>query len=69
MLEGDLFIGFIPGRDVRSAPPRAKKKADVVEYPEAFDHVGLLVNKPPGRAGLPFCYSSDDFNSRMTEPI
>jgi hypothetical protein len=30
------------------------KKADVVEHPEAFDHVGLLFNKPPGRAGLPF---------------
>jgi len=26
----------------------------VVERPEAFDHVGLLVNKPPGRAGLLF---------------
>jgi hypothetical protein len=32
----------------------AQKKADVVEYPEAFDHVGLLVNEPPGTAGLPF---------------
>jgi len=32
----------------------AKKKADVVEHPEVFDHVGLLVNKPPGTAGLPF---------------
>jgi hypothetical protein len=30
------------------------KKADVVEHPEAFDHVGLLFNRPPGRAGLPF---------------
>jgi hypothetical protein len=28
------------------------KKAHVVEYPKAFDHVGLLVNKPPGRTGL-----------------
>src|SRR4029453_11497815 len=24
------------------------KKADVAEHPEVFDHVGLLVNKPPG---------------------
>jgi hypothetical protein len=23
------------------------KKADVAEGPEAFDHVGLLVNRPP----------------------
>jgi hypothetical protein len=30
------------------------KKADVVEYPKAFDHVGLLVNGPTGMAGLPF---------------
>jgi hypothetical protein len=25
-----------------------QKKADVVEYPQVFDHVGLLVNGPPG---------------------
>jgi hypothetical protein len=30
------------------------KKTDVVEHPELFDHVGLLVNEPPGTAGLPF---------------
>ena len=30
------------------------KKADVAEHPEVFDHVGLLVNEPPGQAGLPF---------------
>jgi len=33
---------------------REKKKADVAEHPEAFDHVGLLANEPPGTAGLPF---------------
>jgi hypothetical protein len=26
----------------------------VAEHPEAFDHVGLLFNKPPDRAGLFF---------------
>jgi hypothetical protein len=31
-----------------------RKKADVVEHPEVFDHVGLLVNEPPDPAGLPF---------------
>jgi len=31
-----------------------QKKADVVEHPEVFDHVGLLVNKPPGMTGVPF---------------
>ncbi len=30
------------------------KKNDVVEYPEAFDHVGILVTGSPGSAGLPF---------------
>jgi hypothetical protein len=38
-------------------PPGAtatEKKADGVEHPEVFDHVGLLVNGPPGTAGLPF---------------
>ena len=30
------------------------KKADVVQHPKAFDHVGLLFNEPPGRAGLFF---------------
>jgi len=31
------------------------KKADVAEHHQrAFDHVGLLVNEPPGTAGLPF---------------
>ena len=29
------------------------KKADVVEHPRVFDHVGLLFNEPPGTAGLP----------------
>jgi len=35
------------------APPEPKK-TDVGEHPEAFDHVGLLVNEPPGAAGLLF---------------
>jgi hypothetical protein len=30
------------------------KKADVVQLPKAFNHVGLLFNKPPGRVGLFF---------------
>jgi hypothetical protein len=32
----------------------SKKKADVAEHPQVFGHVGLLVNEPPGIAGLPF---------------
>jgi hypothetical protein len=30
------------------------KKADVAEHPKVFNHVGLLFDEPPGRAGLPF---------------
>jgi len=37
----------------RFVSPRTKK-ADVAEHPKAFDHVGLLVNKPPSKAGLFF---------------
>jgi len=33
---------------------RRKQKADVTEHPEGYGHVGLLVNKPPGAAGMPF---------------
>ena len=36
-----------------SASPKTKK-ADVTEPPKAFDHVGLLVNEPPGTAELLF---------------
>jgi len=31
---------------------RENKKADVAEHPGVFDHVGLLVNEPPGRTEL-----------------
>ena len=42
------------------------KKAAVGEYPEAFDHVGLLFNGPPFIAGLPFSESSDNFFAQRT---
>jgi hypothetical protein len=35
------------------------QKTDVVEDPKVFHHVGLLVNGPPGRTGLPLIKSSD----------
>jgi hypothetical protein len=34
--------------------PGSAKKTDAAEYPEIFDRVGLLVNRPTGIAGLPF---------------
>jgi hypothetical protein len=33
---------------------RQHQKADVAERLEAFDHVGLLFDEPPGTAGLLF---------------
>jgi len=33
---------------------KKQKKADMVEHPQVFDHVGLLIIEPPGMAGLPF---------------
>jgi hypothetical protein len=33
---------------------RETKKADVAKHPEAFHHVGLLVNEPTGATGLLF---------------
>jgi len=37
----------------RPSSPRTKK-ADVVEHPKVFGHVGLLFDKPPSNAGLFF---------------
>jgi hypothetical protein len=49
---------------VAGSPPRplllwsratcGEEKADVAEHPEVFHHVGLLINKPPGMAEVPF---------------
>jgi hypothetical protein len=41
---------------VRTVPYHRKvqKKADAAEHPQVFDRVGLLVNEPPGTAGLLF---------------
>jgi hypothetical protein len=44
--------GVSPERiNERRLPPRTEK-ADVAEYQEVFDHVGLLTNEPLGKAGL-----------------
>jgi hypothetical protein len=56
-----LSIGFVAGDRRPSLVASGEKKADVVEHPEVFDHVGLLVDGPPGGAGLPFVQSSDEF--------
>ena len=45
-----VFHGIPPSESVFARS--RTKKADVAEHPEVFDHVGLLVNEPPGTAGL-----------------
>jgi len=39
---------------ILAAVPQHRKKADVAEHLEVFDHVGLLTNEPPGTAELLF---------------
>jgi len=34
--------------------PARNKKADVAEYPEVFDHIGLLYDEPSSYAGVLF---------------
>jgi hypothetical protein len=47
-----LIIGPLPGGRRRATA--SEKKAGVVERPGVFDHAGILVDGPPGTAGLPF---------------
>jgi hypothetical protein len=47
----------------RRAGDTDTKKADVAEHPQVFDHAGLLIDEPSGRAELLFIESSDDFRS------
>jgi hypothetical protein len=41
----------IPGHRGGLTQPKVIKKADVAENPKVFDHVGLLLNEPPGEPG------------------
>jgi hypothetical protein len=38
----------------KSFVAESNKKADMVERPQAFDHIGLLVDWSAGTARLPF---------------
>jgi hypothetical protein len=49
----EIPIEAIPGGCRYSAPPQAKKKADVAERLSVFDHIGLLVDGPPGLPWVP----------------
>jgi hypothetical protein len=40
-------------KEIEKPSLQRKNKADVMEYPEVLDHIGLLVDEPPGLAGLP----------------
>jgi hypothetical protein len=48
------FRRVLPWRLQPSSRSEGEKKTDVIEHPEVFGHVGLLVNGPSGTAGLPF---------------
>ena len=48
-----METGLVRCRDNGATSPQTKK-ADVAEHPQALDHVGLLVNEPPGTAELLF---------------
>jgi hypothetical protein len=52
-----------PGAAGERGPPRdaAKKEADLSDHLAVSGQVGLLVDGPPVRIGLPFIQSSDDF--------
>ena len=51
MVNWVVSIEFVLSCPFAIAGPK-NKKADVAEHPEVFHHVGLLVNEPPGAAGL-----------------
>jgi hypothetical protein len=42
-----------PSKKIEKPSLQRNKNADVMEYPEVFDHIGILVDEPPGLAGLP----------------
>ena len=49
------FVYRIPAqRSPQAGATKSQKKADVAEHPEVINHAGLLVNEPPGQAGLLF---------------
>jgi len=49
-----LKLAGVQPWSLRLSGTTGNKKTDVAEHPEAFDHVGLLVNEPPGTAELLF---------------
>jgi len=47
-------MGLFLGGCERPVPPKTKKKPTWRNTQEVFDHIGLLVNEPPGTAELLF---------------
>jgi hypothetical protein len=54
LVKKDVSIRYLPEITTIRCSSSQEKRADVAEHPGVFDHVGLLVNEPPGKAGLPF---------------
>ena len=51
---GGFLLAEVRSWSLRLSGSPGNKKADVAERSQAFDHVGLLFNKPPGRAEVLF---------------
>jgi hypothetical protein len=48
-----MFMRLHSGECDQSELPATKKKADMVEHHQVFNHVGLLVNEPAAAATCP----------------
>jgi hypothetical protein len=57
-----LVHRFVLGGRNDPASRRATKKADAGKHPKVLNHVGLLFNEPPGKAGLLFTKSSENLD-------
>jgi hypothetical protein len=49
-----VVSAYLENASIDSLANMIAKKTDVAEHPKVFHHVGLLVNEPPGPAGLLF---------------
>jgi hypothetical protein len=62
-----LAVGFNVRAHQRGAhPAQSQKKADVTGYFPVSGHIGILLNQPPGSAGLPLNQSSNNFVQTQT---
>jgi hypothetical protein len=46
-------MSFVPAAITTVLQLAMQKKADVIEHPKAFDHIGLHIDEPPAEAECP----------------